>query len=134
MCFLDGALSEEVALLPLPPTHLTRVVVGCLVACLEECERVRCESEPSGSGGSDEGGTSAAADLLPSPLRARVAEGPKVLYASDARVALEIALRAAGDLAPDAAEPWVTLLVGLQRFCCKGYKQAEIEALLQEGL
>jgi len=132
---LNTALRDEISVIPMSLSALTSSAVDLLIECFEECERAKEGGGGGGGGGSMrmeargvEGGEEG--DSMPSPLRTRATEGPKILYASDARVAVEISLRAIGDLPPSATEPWLRLLVALRSYACPEYKRAEVDAAL----
>lgn len=119
---LSSALREEVSVIPMALTALASAAVDLLLDCFEECERVKEASD-----GMEKEGL--AVDL-PSPLRLRAAETIRVLYASDARVAVEIALRAVGDNSPSAVDPWLRLLFALKQYACPEYRREEVEKVL----
>jgi len=116
-------LSDGLPPLPVAPPALLACVAGFLVAALEH-------AAAGADGGGGGGGAAAAAEAgLPSPLVARAGAGVRPLYASDARVAIDLALRGSED-AEGAAERlcWVRVLRALSAHADASYRRAEVEA------
>lgn len=103
---LGAALSGSLAFLPLDAPSLLAAAVGLLSACIAACARV----EPC--------------DAHERPLR--------VLYSSDARVLVDIALRCVADVDESGSErAWAAALTAL-RPAINGYRDAEVGEALQQ--
>ena len=124
---LDVALQEPLATLPLRAALLTGCATGLLAAALRHCAGAGAAAAAAAEAGDG------AAQPLPSPLLARAAAGPRLLYASDARVAVDIALRAASDVqGGEEVQGWLGALRALQQHCCPEYRREEVEGALGE--
>lgn len=113
-------LSDALPPLPVAPSALLACAAGLLDAALQR----------AGGGGAAAAAAAEAAGL-PSPLVARAAAGVRPLYASDARVAIDLALRGAAD-AEDAAERacWARALRALAAHADASYRRAEVDEAL----
>jgi hypothetical protein len=137
---LDVALQEPLATLPLRAARLTGCATGLLAAALRHCAGAGAAAAAAAAAAAEAAEAAAeAADAaapaqpLPSPLLARAAAGPRLLYASDARVAVDIALRAASDVqGGEAVQGWLGALRALQQHCCPEYRRVEVEGALGE--
>jgi hypothetical protein len=113
-------LSDGLPPLPVPPPALLACAVGFLAEVLQR------------AGGVCGGAAAAAAEAagLPSPLVARAAAGVRPLYASDARVAIDLALRGAEN-AEEAAERacWARALRALAAHADGRYRRGEIDVV-----
>ena len=125
---LDVALQEPLATLPLRAALLTRLATGLLAATLRHCADASAAAAAAAAAAA---GAPADAAAVPSPLLARAASGPRLLYASDARVAVDIALRAASDVqGGEELQGWLEALAALHHHCCPDYRRGEVDAAL----
>lgn len=118
---LEVALREGLALFPLQASRLSQLATSLLTSSLYQCAEASAVPPPP---------LSASAEGLPSPLLARATAAPRLLYASDAKVAVDIALRAVADVQEEEGASWCAVLKALQQTCCPEYRKEEVAGLL----
>ena len=122
-------LSDQLAALPVGSRALLACTAGLLEDSLQHCAE---------EGGGAAARAAAEAAGVPSPLAARAATGVRLLYASDARVAVDLALRGVED-AEDGGERacWaraLRALSGAQASEGGGYRGEEVASAVAGAL